>query len=72
MAAPRSCASQSIFCCILRNFAFLGKSVTPLWMLRATAGGVCLEAVGPHYDHIYVLARNGIAVAYWRGNCEPH
>ena len=29
MAAPMSCTSQSIFCCILRNFAFAGKSVTP-------------------------------------------
>ena len=29
MAAPMSCTSQSVFCCILRNFAFTGKSVTP-------------------------------------------
>ena len=29
MAAPMSCTSQSVFCCILRNFAFAGKSVTP-------------------------------------------
>ena len=24
-----SCTSQFVFCCILRNFAFAGKSVTP-------------------------------------------
>ena len=29
MAAPMSCTHQSVFCCILRNFAFAGKSVTP-------------------------------------------
>ena len=29
MAAPMSCTSQSVFCCILCNFAFVGKSVTP-------------------------------------------
>ena len=29
MAVPMSCTSQSVFCCILRNFAFGGKSVTP-------------------------------------------
>ena len=29
MAAPMSCTSQSVFCCILRNFVFAGKSVTP-------------------------------------------
>ena len=29
MAAPMSCTSQSAFCCILRNFASAGKSVTP-------------------------------------------
>ena len=29
MAAPMSCTSQPVFCCILRNFAFAGKSVTP-------------------------------------------
>ena len=29
MAAPMSCTRQSVFCCILRNFAFTGKSVTP-------------------------------------------
>ena len=25
VAAPMSCTSQSIFCCILRNFAFAGR-----------------------------------------------
>ena len=29
MAAPMSCTYQFVFCCILRNFAFAGKSVTP-------------------------------------------
>ena len=29
MAAPISCTSQSVFCCILHNFASGGKSVTP-------------------------------------------
>ena len=29
MAAPMSCISQSIFCCILRNFAFAGRCVAP-------------------------------------------
>ena len=29
MAAPMSCTSQSVFCCILHNFASEGKSVTP-------------------------------------------
>ena len=29
MAAPMSCTSQSVFCCILHNFASGGKSVTP-------------------------------------------
>ena len=29
MAAPMSCTNQSVFCCILHNFAFGGKSVTP-------------------------------------------
>ena len=29
MAAQMSCTSRSVFCCILRNFAFAGKSVTP-------------------------------------------
>ena len=29
MAAPMSCTSPSIFCCILRNFAFASRCVTP-------------------------------------------
>ena len=29
MAAPMSCTSQSVFCCILHNFAFAGRCVTP-------------------------------------------
>ena len=29
MAAPTSCTSQSVLCCILHNFALAGKSVTP-------------------------------------------
>ena len=29
MVAPMSCTSQSVFCCILRNFAFAGRCVTP-------------------------------------------
>ena len=29
VAAPISCTSQSVFCCILHNFASGGKSVTP-------------------------------------------
>ena len=29
MVVPMSCTSQSVFCCILCNFAFAGKSVTP-------------------------------------------
>ena len=29
MVAPMSCTSQSVFCCILHNFASGGKSVTP-------------------------------------------
>ena len=29
LAAPVSCTNQSVFCCMLRNFAFGGKSVTP-------------------------------------------
>ena len=29
VATPMSCTSQSVFCCILRNFAFASKSVTP-------------------------------------------
>ena len=29
MAPPMSCTSQSVFCCILPNFAFAGKSATP-------------------------------------------
>ena len=29
MAAPMSCTSQSVFCCILHNFASGGKSVNP-------------------------------------------
>ena len=29
MVAPMSCTSQSVFCCILRNFAFGGKYVIP-------------------------------------------
>ena len=29
VAAPMSCTSQSVFCCILHNFASSGKSVTP-------------------------------------------
>ena len=29
MAAPMSCTSRSVFCFILRNFAFAGKSLTP-------------------------------------------
>ena len=29
MAAPKSCTSQSVFCCILHNFASGGNSVDP-------------------------------------------
>ena len=29
VVAPMSCTPQSVFCCILRNFAFTSKSVTP-------------------------------------------
>ena len=29
MVAPMSCTNQSVFCCILHNFASGGKSVTP-------------------------------------------
>ena len=29
VAAQMSCTSQSVFCCILHNFASGGKSVTP-------------------------------------------
>ena len=29
MAAPMSCTNQSVFCCILHNFASGGKSGTP-------------------------------------------
>ena len=29
MAAPMSCTSQSVFCCIFLNFASRGKSVNP-------------------------------------------
>ena len=29
VVAPMSCTSQSVFCCIIRNFAFAGRSVTP-------------------------------------------
>ena len=30
VATLMSCTSQSVFCCILHNFAFRGKSVTPV------------------------------------------
>ena len=29
MAAPTSCTSQSVYCCISHNFQFESKSVTP-------------------------------------------
>ena len=40
MAASLSCTTQSAFCCILRNFAFAGKSLTPPYGPR--------EHVPPH------------------------
>ena len=47
VAVPMSCTSQSVFCCILRNFAFTGKSLTspmdhvsmPRLMFGLTKGG---------------------------------
>ena len=46
VAALMSCTSQSVFCCcILRNFAFAGRCVTPpppLWTMGACPAS-CLD-----------------------------
>ena len=44
VVAPMSCTSQSVFCCILHNFASRGKSVTPptclvLWLSAVACAG---------------------------------
>ena len=82
MAAPMSCTSQSVFCCILRNFAFAGRCVTPpmdhgsmsrlMFGLTLTSNLATTQDEAEDEAEVFVLCcqkRSTITVC---GECEEH